>query len=59
VSVINGHTNKVITTVAGVDDPIVGIAVDPRTSLAYVTNFSDNTLSVLACRGEDDTCGDE
>jgi DNA-binding beta-propeller fold protein YncE len=47
VSVINGRTRAVMATVPGVDDP-VGAAANPLTNIIYVTNFADNTVSVLA-----------
>ena len=43
---INGHTNRVTATVAVGKSP-QGIAANPKTGLAYVTNQGDNTVSVL------------
>jgi YVTN family beta-propeller protein len=50
-SVINGKTNKVVTTItAGSNAPgdnAFGVAADPRTGLIYVTNPDSNTVTVI------------
>ena len=51
VSVINGRTNKVVTTVPVGDDPFA-VAANPHTNTAYVANDRSRTVSVLApCSG--------
>jgi len=45
--VINGKTNLVIETI-GVGNAPNGIAVNPSTHRAYVTNSGDGTVSVTS-----------
>jgi DNA-binding beta-propeller fold protein YncE len=44
--VISGRTNTVVATVPVGREP-EGVAVNPRTSTAYVANTLDNTVSAL------------
>jgi DNA-binding beta-propeller fold protein YncE len=47
--VISGRTRKIVATVAVGILPR-GVAVNRKTSTVYVTNFGDNTVSVLRPR---------
>jgi YVTN family beta-propeller protein len=49
VSVIDAATNAVTATVpVGTDSFSPGVAVDPSTHTAYVTNYGDDTVSVIS-----------
>jgi DNA-binding beta-propeller fold protein YncE len=47
VSVISGKTNSVTATIPVGAAP-GGVTTDPLTDTAYVTNFGDNTVSVIS-----------
>ena len=46
VSVIDGKTNSVITTIHVGKSPY-GVSVNPSTNMIYVANNADNTVSVI------------
>ena len=46
VSVINGSTNSVLTTIPVGNSPR-GISVNPSTNMVYVANFNDNNVTVI------------
>ncbi|MGC8630688.1 MAG: YncE family protein, partial [Thermoplasmata archaeon] len=45
-SVINGNTNQIVTTIAVGKEP-GGVAVDTKTDIVYVANSGSNNISVV------------